>query len=339
MIEPSLTLRPELPEDAMNLVKAPDLSIVICTHNPRDDYLYSTLSSIAGQETLAEGRSLEFIIVDNASVEPLAGRIMLPPIDGVRIVREEKLGLTHARLRSFYEAKGRVILYIDDDNVLCPTYLRDVLAAFDADPQLGAVGGKALPRYEVPPPNWFVETGLGLACRDLGEQPLAADWTMPGAPRDYPDCAPIGAGMAIRREAYAAYVTEALNDPMRLALGRKGADLASGEDNDMILTLLEHRWRIAYLPQLSLDHLIPARRLTEDYLQEYAFSSNRTWVQVLALHGICAWKPIPRWTLAMRKARAWLVHRAWRGPVERIAWRSSCGLFEGRASLKGLIRS
>ena len=308
------------------------LSLVICTHNPREDCIGATLASIRNLDSPAEGWAWELIVVDNASHEPLADRIDLSWHPAARVVREDKLGLSHARVRSYHEAIGELILYVDDDNVLGPAYLNEVIAAFAADPQLGAVGGCVLPRYEVTPPAWFNEGGFSLACRDLGDEPLAARWDDAGE-RTYPECAPIGAGMALRREAYGAYVDAASQDPVRLALGRKGTDLASGEDNDMILTLLGKGWSVAYLPQLHIDHIIPANRVTEAYMTKYAESSNRTWVIVLGLHGIRPWAPVARWTLPLRKARAWLVQRAWRGPLNRIAWHGACGVFDGRAAL------
>ena len=308
------------------------LSLVICTHNPREDCIGATLASIRNLDPPAQGWAWELIVIDNASNEPLAGRIDLSWHRAARVVREDKLGLSHARVRSYHEARGEIMLYVDDDNILGPGYLNDVVAAFAADPQLGAVGGRVLPRYEVTPPAWFSEGGFSLACRDLGNDPLFARWDDARA-RTYPECAPIGAGMALRREAYGAYVDAASQDPVRLALGRNGTDLASGEDNDMVLTLLGKGWSVAYLPQLHIDHIIPATRLTEAYMIKYAASSNRTWVIVLGLHGIRPWKALARWTLPVRKARAWLVQRAWRGPLNRIAWAGTCGLFDGRAAL------
>ena len=318
---------------ALRRIEPMDLSIVICTHNPRAEYLAETLDSIARQQALPPGRSLELILIDNASTAPLDGQIRLPFPELSRIVREERLGLAHARLRGFHEARGGVIVCVDDDNVLRPDYCRAVLAAFDSDPDLGAAGGKSLPRYEAEPPGWFAATSIDLACRDLGDAPLSAKWDDPDTAKAYPDCAPVGAGMAIRRAAYAEYVAAAQADPTRLALGRKGADLSSGEDNDMILTLLANGWRVAYLPILSLEHLIPARRVSADYLAAYAFSSNRTWVQVLSLHGLSPWPALAGWTLPLRKARAWWRQKPWRGPAERIAWQAACGNLVGRASI------
>jgi glycosyltransferase involved in cell wall biosynthesis len=311
-----------------------DLSVVICTHNPRADYLAETLASIRSQEPLTEGRAWEFLLIDNASTVPLKELIDLSWHPAARIVIEEKLGLTQARLRSFREARGEILIYVDDDNVLDPDYLRETLLAFDDDPTLGAVGGKAIPRYETDPPTWFRGMETSLACRDLGETPMIAAWPEPAsASRSYPGCAPVGAGMGIRRSAYAAYVEEAAANPIRIALGRRGSDLSSGEDNDMVMTLLEMGWRVAYLPQLRLEHLIPAVRLTPDYLMRFANSSGRTWVQVLAVHAIRPWSPVAPWTAPLRKARAFIRHRAWAGVANRILWRAACGQIDGRASL------
>lgn len=310
------------------------LSLVICTHNPRADCLAETLASVRAQR-VDPALAWELLVVDNASPKPLAKTLDLSWHPNARVVRENKLGLIHARLRSYREARGEIILYVDDDNVLDPGYVREVLDAFAASDRLGAIGGRVLPRYEAPLPKWFEGTGLSLACRDLGDAPQVAGWS-DDASRTYPECAPIGAGMAIRREAYGHYVEAASRDPVRLALGRKGTDLASGEDNDMILTLLGHGWLVAYSPRLRIEHIIPAARLSEAYLARYAQSSNRTWVIVLGLHGIRPWGPIASWTVPLRKARAWLGTRSWRGAAQRIAWHGACGLFEGRARLSKL---
>lgn len=313
------------------------LSIAICTHNPRADLIEETLAALRHQQPLTKGWRCQLLVIDNASTPPLADRIDLSWHENGRVVREEKLGLTHARFCAFQETRGEIILFVDDDNLLAPDYLRNVVDAFAGDPKLGATGGRALPRYEAKPPEWFAETGLDLACRDLGDKRIEASWEgLAQAERFYPHCAPVGAGMAIRKNAYAAYVDQASANPVRSALGRRGADLASGEDNDMIMTLLANGWKVSYLPQLSLDHVIPAGRLTQSYLERYARSTSRTWVQVLAVHGIQPWGAVSRYSVPFRKARAWLRLKAWAGPLQRVAWQSACGQFEGRAMIAGI---
>lgn len=316
---------------------APDctLTVAICTHNPKKELLQKTLSSLRAQRPLDRGGSWELLLIDNASVESLASLVDLSWHPRSKIVREEKLGLSHARLKSFDAGCGDIIVYIDDDNVLHPDYLRLTQAAFDTDAKLGAVGGKVIPRYEIEPPKWFAELRLSLACRDLGDAPLSADWNgLKRWQRGYPDCSPIGAGMGVRRNAYAAYIRKARNNPLRTALGRRGTDLASGEDNDIVMSLLAEGWRVGYQPELQLEHLIPAHRLTRQYLARYASSSTRTWVQVLDLHHIRPWPPIPAWSLPLRKAKAFVRAKAWMSASNYIRWRAMCGLLEGQSTLE-----
>lgn len=308
------------------------LTAVVCTHNPRRDYLEATLGSLRAQ-TLPH-QDWEFLLVDNASSEKLSDTVDLSWHPHGRVVREDRVGLTYARLRSYEEARGRIIVYIDDDNILRPDYLEQVVDILAAHPEMGAIGGKSLPRYETEPPAWFHTLGIHLACRDLGDEVLTASWqdTKP-ADRRYPSCAPVGAGMAIQKTAYARYVEEAAQDPVRTALGRAGQSLASGEDNDIIMTLLREGWHVGYFPQLRLTHLIPARRLTRDYLSRIAYSSSKTWVLVLGVHGLRPWPPIRRWTVPLRKVKSYLAYRAWQDDAAFIRWRGACGQYEGRALL------
>lgn len=311
----------------------PFLSIVLCTHNPRRAVLDETLAALRRQKALDAG-GWELIVIDNASNPALLGSIDVSGYETARIVREDRLGLTHARLRGLTEAAGEVLVFVDDDNLLDEDYLRSAAGAMSGDHTLGAIGGKSIPRYATPPPAWFDELGIDLACRDLGERAQYASWEgVDAAQRSYPVCAPIGAGLVVRRAVFEAYATAVERSPGRLGLGRRGADLASGEDNDLIMTALEQGWRVAYLPELRLEHVIPAARLARDYLANYAYSSTRTWVRVLAIHGIRPWRPIDPRSLTFRKARSYLSHRAWSGPAAHIRWRGACGQFDGRADV------
>lgn len=152
-------------------------------------------------------------------------------------------------------------------------------------------------------------------------------------PRDYPACAPIGAGMALRRVAATRYVDALTGDPARAAFDRSGAGLVSGGDNDLVMTVLEAGLSVAYFPELVLTHLIPPRRTGRDYLGALNRAIARSWVRVLALHGIRHWPAITPRSVPLRQARAWWRTRAWRGPAEWVRWQGRCGQFEGQADL------
>src|SRR5580692_10629321 len=112
------------------------VSVIICSHNPREDYLRRVLDALKAQTLPA--KDWELLLVDNASKEPLAGRFDLSWHPNARHVREEKTGLTHARLHGIAEAKGNLLVFVDDDNVLRADYLEASLKIAADYPKLGA---------------------------------------------------------------------------------------------------------------------------------------------------------------------------------------------------------
>lgn len=303
------------------------LSVAICSYNPNIHYLNQVLESLK-QQSLAKDQ-WELVLIDNNSNSPIAELIDLSWHPNVRICVEPQQGLTNARIRSVIESQGEIMVCVDDDNILQPDYLEKASAFMTLHPEVGAIGGKALPIWEQAPPEWFYSLGISLGCRDLGNQ-LKVTQQRGSKIEVYPDFAPIGTGMVIRKTAFQIYVHEVQNDPIRRTLGRTGKTLTSGEDNDMMLTLLKKGWELAYVPELIVEHLMPKSRIDTAYLARMAFESNKSWVQVLAVHEITPWGPIPQWTLPLRKVKAYFNYQPWKSPINYIRWRGACGHFEGR---------
>ncbi len=306
------------------------IEVVICTHNPRRDNLSATLQAL--REQTLRYSDWRLTVIDNASLDPLT----VDKLGGgwqphFRVIREEQLGLTHARLRAIAECEGEIIVWSDDDNLLAPDYLIVAVEFMKSHPHVGLAGGRSLPQYEETPAGWYTPDLAPLGCRDLGAERI---WTTATAEPDcYPHAAPIGAGMIARRAALMPWVKNVQKDVRRLALGRTGKALTSGEDNDINLTALRHGWDLAYVPELSLIHLIPPGRLTLEYQQRLARASFRDFVTVLDLHGIRPWPPIPRWTIWPRAWKSWVTMKAWRYPANRVRWAGVLGQYEGRARL------
>jgi glycosyltransferase involved in cell wall biosynthesis len=127
-------------------------SVIVCTHNPRPDFLDQVIEALKAQ-TLPMPL-WELLVVDNASTIPLAPVLKLAWHPHQRVVREEKLGLTHARLRGITESTGDVLVFVDDDNVLRADYLEQALAIAEKHPRIGSWGGTIYPQFEQPPPEW-----------------------------------------------------------------------------------------------------------------------------------------------------------------------------------------
>lgn len=310
----------------------PFLSVIIPTHNPHRERLRRTLLGLRAQ-TLPSAQ-WETILVNNASAQfpDAAFFAECAPATGFSIVSEPVLGLTSARVRGFTSAKGDFAVLVDDDNVLAPDYLAQVLALFAAHPKVGALGGKSQPEFESPPAPWTREFHSLLALRDLGEAPLISQGLRPaGATRnEYPLFAPIGAGLALRRAAWTAWLDARASQRGASLSDRRGDELTSSGDNDIVLALMHAGWEVAYFPQLSLTHLIPNGRLEAGYFARLNRGIQKSWMQVLTRHGANPWPPISASGAALRKAKAWLQHRPWTSPAANIRWQGVCGHFDGR---------
>jgi len=215
---------------------------------------------------------------------------------------------------------------VDDDNLLEPNYLAEAVRILRERPRLGAIGGKCVPEFEVEPEPWMREFLPLLALRDHGEKEIVSgEVRSADGRRAYPDrAAPIGAGMVVRREAARAWLEEretGLPD-------RKGAELSSAGDNDLVFQILRGGWEVGYFPGLKVTHLIPRERLTEKYLARANRGIQRSWVQVLRKHDACPWPSFAAWTLPLRKVKSWLSQKPWRGNPANIAWQGTAGKME-----------
>ncbi|HRI80831.1 MAG TPA: glycosyltransferase [Opitutaceae bacterium] len=308
------------------------LSVIIPAHNPHAGRLRRTLAGLRGQTLPAA--DWECLLVDNASTPAIDASAFADTVPaGLRVVREPVPGLTHARSRGFTEARGEFAVLVDEDNVIDSGYLAAVLDLFTANPHVGVLGGKSLPEFEIPPPRWAEQFFGLLALRDLGETPLISTGLCPAGVvhNEYPAFAPIGAGMAIRRAAWEAW----LHSPTRAHFtDRCGDELTSGGDNDIVLCAMASAWEVGYFPELTLTHLIPDRRLQPAYLARLNRGIAKSWVQVLHRHNANPWPAILPWTVPLRQLKAWFSYRAWAGSAAYIRWQGACGHFEGRSLLE-----
>ena len=233
------------------------VSIIICTHNPRSDYLNRVLEALKYQ-TLSKD-IWELLLVDNASEKILSSEIDLSWHSQARHIREEQLGLTPTRLRGIREAKAETLVFVDDDNILEANYLQEALHILQSMPSLGAIGGQIIPEYELSPPEWLFPYENKLAIRRIDRSVWSNN-------RDDWQAIPWGAGLVIRKNVCTVYSKALEIDPRRAMLDRKGDLLISGGDTDMALTCLELDLGFGVFESLGITHLISKRRLTEDYM-------------------------------------------------------------------------
>ncbi|AFZ13620.1 glycosyl transferase family 2 [Crinalium epipsammum PCC 9333] len=240
----------------------PVVSAIICTHNPRFDYLDRVIDGLKTQNLPYS--EWEFLLVDNASDKLLSNEVDLSWQPNSRYIREDKLGLTSARLRGIKEAKTELLVFIDDDNVIDQDYLEVALQISREFPFLGAWGGQIIGEFETQPPAWAKRFFSYLAIREFDQD----RWSNL---LHQLDTTPFGAGMCVRKNVANQYANSIKTDKRRLELDRKGNDLQrvipfSCGDIDLAFTACDMGLGTGLFTSLKLTHLISSNRVTEEYL-------------------------------------------------------------------------
>jgi glycosyltransferase involved in cell wall biosynthesis len=242
-----------------------DASVIICTHNPRSDYFARVLDALRNQ-TLPPNK-WELLIVDNASRVPLASSWDIAWHPSARHILERELGVAYARRRGIREASADLIIFVDDDNVLDENYVAEAIKIGQDWPSLGAWGSGCirgefevepreslrswLPVREVTSPRWSNLAGMHL----FGESPEEA--------------IPWSAGGCIRKEVAIAYCQFCDQSSLQI-VSHQGEDLLGGEDTEMCFVCCSRGLGVGIFPELKMTHLIPHRRVSEDYIVRFA---------------------------------------------------------------------
>jgi glycosyltransferase involved in cell wall biosynthesis len=273
------------------------LSVIICTHNPRQYSLERVMSALQAQ-TLPRER-WELLLVDNHSEKNLSEAWDMTWQTNARHVREDQLGLTPARLRGIREAKGELLLFIDDDNILGPEFLERAVGIAARCPHLGAFGaGRLEPEFETPPPPELVPKLSMLALRTVSTELWSNN------PKDSA-CYPWGAGLCVTRQTADYYPELVRRLNAQEVLDRRGKLLFSGGDDLFSWAAAACGKGFGIFPELSITHLIFAQRLNQPYfvrlIQAHRFSQDilaylltglrhrrislAQWIRIL-LHGL-----------------------------------------------------
>jgi hypothetical protein len=308
------------------------VSVVIPTHNSRENYLARVIEAL-WQQTLPR-EQWELLIVDNGSRVPLraAGprdqetkslkdegikrqemggsrqetEIELSWHKNARIVREEALGLTNARLRGFVETTGEIVVLVDDDNVLAPDYLEQVVRIAREYPFLGTWSGALELELESGSPEPPEEL-RHLLCE---RRPVKDVWSND---RSNFAATPWGAGECIRREVAIAYAEKVAKEPRRRQLDLQGEQLVYGGDTDIAYTGLDMGMGMGVFTSLKITHLTPKTRCTEEYLlknyEAHAYSE--------VLHHWVEYGSIPKQRTDVRGRLGVFARRILGSPLER----------------------
>jgi glycosyltransferase involved in cell wall biosynthesis len=243
------------------------ISVILCTHNPLQDYLRRVLNALHAQ-TLPKAE-WELVLVDNASDTALADTCVLSGHPQGRHIREDELGLTPARLRGIRESEGDLLIYVDDDAVLAPDYLETARTILMEHPHLGVIGAGILePEFEVQPPPEFVPHLGKLSLRRVS----ARFWST--NTKDLVSM-PWGAGLCVRRRVCDSYQQLVKRLNVTDLLDRRGKQQLFGDGDLAFSWVAAGRGQgFGVFPELRVTHLISADRLTARYFLQLVHDTN-----------------------------------------------------------------
>ncbi len=298
------------------------LSVAICTRNPRPDYLARVLNALA-EQTLPN-TEWELLVVDSASTVPLPVEPLRRPAVALRLLRVEQSGLLRARFAAIAAAVAPVVVFLDDDNVPATDFLETGVAIGAQWPMLGCWGpGRIVPECEIPPPTSLADHFGRMACCDLP----ADRWS------NTLEVVPPGAGLFVRLACARAYAAFAEHDPNRQLVGETAERFFRGDDTDLVFHLIKSGFGAGQFTALYLTHLMPSKRLTEDYVVSLAKVAAGSAVVINHLWGA----PAPRESQFDRLVYT-VKSLRFRGLTRRIAKAHRVGEAAARLLLRNELR-
>ena len=237
----------------------PVASIIIPTYQ-RAQFLQDAVTSFCAQDYDQE---FEILVVDNAPsavlhdyVASLAGR----PGPLVRYVAESRTGLHNARHAGARAARAELLVYADDDVLAGPGWLAALLAPY-CDPAVACTGGKSLPQWETPPPEWASVLYPGIfSLLDYGDTIRELRW-----PEDLYGC-----GFSIRRD-----ILFQVGGFHPDGFGNRRLIWYRGDgETGLLRKVYAAGYKVIYVPSGLLVHRIPATRLTPAYVRQRGFDQG-----------------------------------------------------------------
>ena len=235
------------------------ISAIICTYN-RERYLYNVLQSLVAGNLPTE--EYEIVLVNNNSTDGTEAEVRRFQTDypqvQLRYCVEPQQGLSYARNCGIRESRGDILVYVDDDALVNKEYLATYADFFRRNADAVAAGGPILPQYDgCEEPDWMSHYTRQLVTGKLylGEKE-----------REFPgDAFPGGGNAAYRKSVFGAVGL------FNVELGRKGNSLIGAEEKDLFDKMTSQGMKFYYLPTAILYHLIPPKKLTQDYFDRLTY--------------------------------------------------------------------
>ena len=302
------------------------ISLIVPTYRRPQD-LQRCLES-AQQQSLD---TFELIVVDNsadAESRTLVDEFNRGARFPARYVQEADLGLHNARHAGARVATGDVLVFTDDDAEFDANWLAAYARSFAEHPEMAAAGGRILPAWDAPPPDWV----CSLMQVDPTMFPAFSLLDLSPRFRSSSDGLFFGVNMAIRREvlfACGGFNPEIFGDRW-LGDGETGLNRKLWERHEVI----------GYVPEALVYHHVSAQRMTLAYLRRRQANDGacdmyaRFHRSMPSLPGLVA----TALSVCVESARDWAAVPLFRGRTEPRALRVQLRAARAWARLEYVVR-
>ncbi|WP_158291989.1 glycosyltransferase family 2 protein [Paracraurococcus ruber] len=284
MIQPrDLTVAEERPGPRGRRV--PKVTVCLATHD-RPHYVRSCLDSLRAQTVGIE--TFDIIVVDSCGQPETHDllRAMVAEMPNARLMRLDQPGASAARNLGAEHATGDFVAYIDDDAMAMPDWVEQIQAVIaELDPWPGVLGGRVLPLWEAPLPEWWPASLRGVL--SIIEWEGRGEYRTPAVPAKLE---PYGVNMIVQRKP--------LLDMGGFAdgLGRVRGLLLSDEDVQVGWALQDRGYSAWYDSRVVVMHQIQGRRLNPDWLLNRLYWQGASTVATRRMMGSpeSVWRELPR---------------------------------------------
>jgi glycosyltransferase involved in cell wall biosynthesis len=225
--------------------------------------LRNALKSVA-ESIIDEPNMYEVLVVDNNSSDETSEVVASFKNSDFPFrliyIKEVTQGVSYARNRGIYEASGKYIAYMDDDQLLDPSYLSMLPVAFK-ETGANCIGGKIFYSNESDIPSWLKPITNSVGQIDLGDEIIilgALDPLLKGGNIAYLRSTVLNLG---------GYNTQ---------FGRSGNELLGGEEDELQKRIRSVGETIAYHPKIIQYHVLLPEKLKKNYWRKYNFGYGRT---------------------------------------------------------------
>jgi len=265
--------------------RVPTITVCLVTHN-RPHYVRSCLESLRAQSVGLH--AFDVIVVDSCGTPETGAalRAMVATLPNARLLRVDRPGASAARNLGAESSNSNFLAYLDDDALAMPDWVERIQAVIqEHDPWPGVLGGKVLPVWEKPLPDWWPDSLRGVLS--------IIEWEGRGEFRSAAIPAwlePYGVNMVVQRKP----LLEMGGFADRL--GRFAGLLLSDEDVQVAWKLQDRGHSAWYDSRMVVRHQIQATRMNPEWLLKRLYWQGASTVATRRMLGQPGqvWREFPR---------------------------------------------